>query len=224
MPLVREDNSVDAKLASTHRSDEDLVRDCLNGSSEAWSELLNKYKNLIFSVPIKYGFSRDEAADVFQEVCLGLLSELQKLREPRALPKWLLTVAAHKCFHRRRHAGRVTSVEPETLDALAGEVRAEAAEIIDQAEREQALRDGIAGLPARCQRLVKMLFYEVSARPYRDIAQELGIAVGSIGFFRQSCLDRLRKAVGRLEMANTSGASSRNPRRSPQKNDAKNKY
>jgi RNA polymerase sigma factor (sigma-70 family) len=216
MSLVREDNSVDAKPASTHRSDEDLVRDCLNGGAEAWSELLDKYKNLIFSVPVKYGFSRDEAADVFQEVCLGLLSELQKLREPRALPKWLLTVAAHKCFHRRRHAGRVTTVEPETLDALAGEVPAEAAEIIDQAEQEQALREGIAGLPPRCQRLVKMLFYETAARPYRDVAQELGIAVGSIGFFRQSCLDRLRKALGRLEAATASSAS-RNSRRSTPK-------
>lgn len=217
MTLVREDNSVDPKLAATHRSDEDLVHDCLNGSSEAWSALLDKYKNLIFSVPVKYGFSRDDAADVFQEVCLGLLSELHKLREPRALPKWLLTVTARKCFHRRRHAGRVTNVEPETLDALAGEVPAEAAEIIDQAEHEQALRDGIASLPSRCQRLVKMLFYETSARPYRAIAQELGIAVGSIGFFRQSCLDRLRKAIGKLELTNMSSASGRNSRRNPKK-------
>src|SRR5260370_39219027 len=80
-------------------SDVRLVRDCLRGREEAWSALIHKYKNLIFSIPIKYGLSRDDAADVFQGVCLGLLSELPKLRDPRGLPKWLLQVTAHNCLH-----------------------------------------------------------------------------------------------------------------------------
>jgi len=47
-----------------------LIKDCLEGSESAWSALISKYKNLIFSIPMKYGFSRDDAADVFQAVCL----------------------------------------------------------------------------------------------------------------------------------------------------------
>ena len=47
-----------------------LVQECLKGSEEAWSALIDKYKNLIFSIPIKYGFSPDEAAEIFQAVCL----------------------------------------------------------------------------------------------------------------------------------------------------------
>src|SRR5882672_790443 len=92
--------------ASSPHADEQLVADCISGNHEAWSQLIDKYKNLIFSVPIKYGFSRDEAADIFQEVCLGLLSDLRTIREPRALAKWLLTVTAHKCFHRKRQERR----------------------------------------------------------------------------------------------------------------------
>ena len=69
-------------------SDDRLVRDCLNGREAAWAALLEKYKKLIYSIPIKYGCSVDEANDVFQETCLVLLSELPRLREPRALPKW----------------------------------------------------------------------------------------------------------------------------------------
>src|SRR5271155_1959372 len=67
-----------------------LVRECVRGSEEAWSALIDKYKNLIFSIPIKYGFSPDDATDVFQSVCLDLLTELPKLREPKALPKWIM--------------------------------------------------------------------------------------------------------------------------------------
>ena len=103
------------------RSDEELVRECLKGKSEAWSELIDKYKNLIFSVPLKYGFSREEAADVFQDVCLGLLSELKSIREPRALAKWLLMVTAHKCFRRRKQDQRFVSLDGETTELTAAE-------------------------------------------------------------------------------------------------------
>src|ERR1700722_8732673 len=38
-------------------SDHALVTDCLHGKDEAWTVLLGRYKNLIFSIPIKLGFS-----------------------------------------------------------------------------------------------------------------------------------------------------------------------
>src|SRR5947209_3196055 len=75
-----------------------LVAECLKGNEEAWSALIDKYKNLIFSIPIKYGFSRDEAAEIFQAVCVSMLQELSNLREPRALAAWLIRITSHKCF------------------------------------------------------------------------------------------------------------------------------
>jgi RNA polymerase sigma factor (sigma-70 family) len=189
----------EASIPPAH-SDEQLVRDCIDGKHEAWSCLIDKYKNLIFSVPIKYGFSRDEAADIFQEVCLGLLSELKTLREPRALPKWLLTVTAHKCFHRKRMARRLVSMDSEILELPSIEMPPEALTIIAEAEREQGLREAMSELPARCRRLIEMLFFEEPSRAYRDVAETLGIAVGSIGFIRQRCLDKMRKKVEDLEM------------------------
>jgi len=180
------------------QSDEQLVRDCIDGKHEAWSQLIDKYKNLIFSVPIKYGFSRDEAADIFQEVCLGLLSELKTVREPRALPKWLLTVTAHKCFHRKRLSRRLVSMDSEVLELPRIEVPPEALEIVAEAEREQGLREAMSDLSSRCRRLIEMLFFEQPSRPYSEVAQTLGLAVGSIGFIRQRCLEKLRKKVEEL--------------------------
>jgi hypothetical protein len=45
---------------------------------------------------------------------------------------------------------------------------------------------------------VELLFFESPARPYSEVASELGLAVGSIGFTRQKCMDRLRKHLGDL--------------------------
>jgi DNA-directed RNA polymerase specialized sigma24 family protein len=62
-----------------------------------------------------------------------------------------------------------------------------------QLEDEQALRDAITEMPARCERMIHMLFFESPVRPYAEIASELGLATGSIGFIRGRCLARLRK-------------------------------
>ena len=120
------------------------------GNEEAWSALIDRYKNLIFSIPIKYGFSTDEATDIFQSVCLELLSELPKLREAKALPKWIMQITAHKCFHRKQQQQRVELSDPNA-ELLERSTPAVAMEILRQAEEEQSLRQAMSELPARCR-------------------------------------------------------------------------
>jgi RNA polymerase sigma factor (sigma-70 family) len=189
----------EAKKAGAKASslpDQHLVRECLRGNEEAWSALIDRYKKLIFSIPIKYGLSRDDAADIFQAVCLDMLSELEKLRELRALPKWLMQVTAHKCFRWKKLQSRMVSRDAEDHGPPRGEIPAEAEEALREAQREQILPQAMAELPQRCRRMIEMLFFEDPVRPYREVAASLGIATGSVGFIRQRCLERLR---GRLD-------------------------
>lgn len=174
--------------------DERLVRECLGGNEAAWTALIDRYKGLIYSIPIKYGFSSDEAADIFQGVCLDLLSELPKLRQPKALPKWIMQVAAHRCFHRKKQLMRFKSTNEETSN-IEPSAPADIDRILSEASQEHAVREAILHLPARCRELVHMLFFEEPSRPYAEIAQNLGIATGSIGFIRQRCLDRMRRKL-----------------------------
>lgn len=186
------------RRAAKPSSDVRLVRACLGGNENAWDTLIDKYKNLIYSVPVKYGFSREDAADIFQAVCLDLLNDLPKLREPRALPKWLIQVASHKCYQWKRQMARTSQLGDGERELPEISVRPAAEEVLREAEYEQILREAVAGLPERCQTLVSMLFFESPARPYREIAESLGIAVGSIGFIRQRCLDRLRRRLDEM--------------------------
>jgi RNA polymerase sigma factor (sigma-70 family) len=171
-----------------------LVRECLKGNEEAWSALLDKYKNLIFSIPIKYGFTADDATDIFQSVCLELLSQLPNLRKPKALPKWIMQVTAHKCFHGKRQQQRTEVADPSDA-RFERSTPSRAESILREAEDEQNLRQAVSALPPRCQQLIRMLFFEEPARPYQEVARTLGIAPGSIGFIRQRCLERLRKGL-----------------------------
>jgi len=46
--------------------------------------------------------------------------------------------------------------------------------------------------------MIRMLFFESQARPYQEIANELGIATGSIGFIRGRCLEKLKKQLEKM--------------------------
>jgi RNA polymerase sigma factor (sigma-70 family) len=173
--------------------DAKLVEKCLRGEEAAWTVLLSKYKNLIFSVPIKYGFSREESADIFQSVCLELLHELKRLREPRALPGWLIRITYNKCFHQQqlkhRHATETGEIELAAAPEEIPDSR------LHELQREGALRTALGSLSPRCHKLVEMLFFESPSRPYDEIAKSLTMATGSIGSIRRRCLDDLRKTL-----------------------------
>ena len=178
-----------ASAASAAISDVDLVRQCLDGKESAWAGLIDKYKNLIYSIPVKYGFSPEDSSDIFQSVCMELMARLPKIREPKALAGWLIQVASHECFRRRRDS------QPNTEEAdadIAGSESEIPEAMLAQLEREQTLREALANLPPRCQRLMHELFFEEPPRPYQDVAQSLGLATGSIGFIRGRCLNKLR--------------------------------
>jgi len=174
-----------------------LVKECLAGNEEAWSLLIDKYKALIYSIPVKYNLPPHEAADVFQSTCMELLTRLPQLREPRALPKWLMQVAHHQCYRVKRQQQRLVSrdAEPDMPDP---ETPAIAETLVQQTQEEQMLREAVGSLTPQCRRLVELLFFETPPRPYAEVAAELGLALGSIGFTRQKCIERLRRNLDEL--------------------------
>jgi len=173
-------------------SDERLVQECLRGNQEAWSGLIEKYKKLIYSIPVKWQLPREDANDIFQSVCVDLYSELFRLREPRALPKWLIQTTVHKCSRWRQQQSRISDQEISEDLAL---TTVTAGTLVEEVEREQMLRDAIAAVAGRCAEMIRMLFFDSPALPYEQIARKLGLATGSIGFIRGRCLDRLKKQL-----------------------------
>jgi RNA polymerase sigma factor (sigma-70 family) len=178
------------------QSDASLINECLKGNEAAWAALIDKYKNLIFSIPVRYGFSEDDSADIFQSVCMDLLEALPRLRNPKALPKWLIQVARNKCFHRKQALRRNPTEEIGDVDPPASAEEPGAG--VEQMQQEQLLLEALSELPPQCQRLVQMLFFEIPPRPYQEVAKELNLAQGSIGFTRRDCLDRLLHRLKKL--------------------------
>jgi RNA polymerase sigma factor (sigma-70 family) len=184
-----------AAVRSVEWPDQRLVRECLNGNQDAWTALIEKYGNLIYSVPSRYGLPREDARDIFQQVCMQLLEALPSLREPKSLGAWLIKVTAHGCF---QWASRESRFQPFDFEAQPdkGPVAPEMPEsMFQELERRQLLHEVLSEVPPRCRELIRMLFFETPAVSYEKAAKKLGIAEGSIGFIRMRCLKRLRKGL-----------------------------
>jgi RNA polymerase sigma factor (sigma-70 family) len=180
-------------------SDTHLVRACLAGNERAWAALIDRYKRLIYSIPIKYGASPEDAADIFQAVCMEMFSELSTLRNAESVKAWLVTVASHQAYHwkKRQRTGDVP-LDDDSDDRAPVQLASEeqlAPEKLEEVEREQMLRDAVRQLNPRCAEMVRLLFYQHPPLPYAEVARRLGLATGSIGFIRGRCLKRLQKLL-----------------------------
>jgi len=194
-PPTEESLAIEERLTWSNRR---LVNECLAGSNLGWSALLAKYKNLIYSVPLRYGLDQEEAADIFQSVCMDLLQELPKLREPDALAGWLIQVTLHKC-HRSRRQHRRDALPEEAPEGTSPALLPDG--MLEQVQEEQSLRDALYALEPRCRTLLQALFYEDPPRPYEELAASLGLSVGSIGFIRGRCLKKLRTQLEKAGFA-----------------------
>ena len=175
------------------REDEQLVRECLLGSEEAWSDLIDKYRNLIFSIPIKYGFSRDDASEIFQAVSLTLLEELSTLREPKAFAAWLIKLTARKCARWKQERRGFAEADIDEATIAGAEKLPEG--LVEELEREQMLRQALSEASPECRRLIDLLFFANPPLRYEQAAQALGFATGSIGATRMRCLERMRSSL-----------------------------
>lgn len=185
-----------------------LVRESAGGSAEAWSELVGRYAPLVMSVIRSYRLTTVDAQDVSQTVWLRLVEHLSGLREPEALPGWLATTTQRECARQIGKLRRVLPVDPQEDGAMQQAIIADPDADILKAEMRQALRDGLAELPARDQWLLQLR----SANPpksYHEISKLLDMPVGSIGPTLRRCLDRLRDTAAMRRYATAGSPADR---------------
>lgn len=186
------DGSLDT---STQTTPAELVASAAAGDELAWSRLVDRYSPLILTVIRKCRLDHADVADAYQTVWLRLLEHLGRLRDPAALPMWLAVTTRRECYRLQRTGRRSRPFDPHD-DTAPGAV----ALLVDttpidedllRAERRQALREAFAQLPARCQRLLRLLMTDPPMR-YQEISEQLGMALGSVGPTQGRCLRKLR--------------------------------
>lgn len=168
-----------------------LVRASRDGDEAAWKELVQRYAALISTVIRRHRLAGPDAQDISQLVWLRLVEHLDRIREPAALPGWLVTTTRHECQRYVRTNRRTVSVEPSVMDEQ-HDTDGDIDEALLTAERRQVLRDALDELPPFQRRLLTLLAGE-AVPSYAEISEILGIPVGGIGPNRQRAIERLRQ-------------------------------
>jgi len=196
-------NIVGTKAAAdlAERDDRTLLAECLDGDHSAWEALIARYQRLIYSIPIKARLSQDDAADIFQSVCLKLYEKLSTIRESEKISSWLITTTSRECWRlsaRNRRESVPGGWSDEDEDSLLKAIPAKgplADEQRETLEQQQQVRQAVEALPDRCRELITMLFYQKDELSYVDIAGRMRMPVPSVGPTRARCLEKLKKLL-----------------------------
>jgi RNA polymerase sigma factor (sigma-70 family) len=171
----------------------DLVARAKNGERQAWDALVERFAPLIWSICRRHRLGRADTDDVGQSVWLRLVDQLDRVRDPAALPGWLATTARRECL---RVLGTVQgprgTMYALDMDSLPDDRAGRADQGLLEAERHAALREAFGQLPPNGQQLIALLIADPPL-PYADISAKLGIPVGSIGPNRSRYLDKMRR-------------------------------
>ena len=201
----------DAEPAWDDRAVTDLVTGARNGDKQAWGALVERYSPLIWSLCRRHRLGDADAKDVGQSVWLHLVDQLDKVRDPAALPGWLATTTRRECLRILRAARNpLTAGYPLDVEMLPDEQVGTGEHELLMAERQAALHEAVLALSPDDQRLIALLIQDPPV-PYAEISARLGIPVGSIGPKRRRCLDKLRRypAIAALINADSSAAGDR---------------
>jgi len=183
-----------------------LVAAAIAGDQAAWNDLVHRYAPLVAAVLARCRLAGADADDVSQLVWLRLVEHLKDLREPRALPKWIVTTTRNESIRLINAGRRTTPFNP--LTEHAGDL----AELADpatpdepllRAELRQALLGALAELPER-QRALLLLQFEEPEISYAEIGRRLGMRIGSIGPTRARAIEKLRASLALQELGTNS--------------------
>jgi RNA polymerase sigma factor (sigma-70 family) len=181
--------------------DRALVEACLGGDEDAWQSLVLRYQRLIYSIPIRAGFSPVDAADIFQSACLKLFQKLTTLRKQEKISSWLMTTTTRECWRvvEKRRRETQPSIYDEDYERDIVNQLATAEPLADQQriafERQQAVREAVDELSERCRSLITLLFYSKDEPSYADIARIMKLPLNSVGPTRARCLQKLKRIL-----------------------------
>lgn len=174
---------------STLIDDRTLVAQTLAGRSEAFGTLVERYDRAVYHLAYRTLHDQEEARDVAQEAFFKAYRSLRTFKPTAKFSTWLFAIAYHACCDRLSRRKRYSNDElPERADTAAGPENEAIAN--DEAQR---LRNAIAALPEKYRTVITL--YHLQGKQYEEIAQVLGVPMGTVKTHLFRAKDQLRRML-----------------------------
>jgi len=182
------------------KTDAQLLQMYTEGSEEAFREVVNRYKNGLYTFLRRFISQHDLLEDVFQETFLQLFNSQDSFDTSRPLRPWLFTIAANKAKDALRRHQRTAAVAIGTIansDELSfGDVlnalsshETTAYDEVTKDETAERVRKVISEMPVNLREILILAYFNKFS--YKQMADILSIPIGTVK-------SRLHTAVARF--------------------------
>lgn len=155
-----------------------------------WGHIVERYANLVHSIPRKKGLANEDCEDVFQATWLTAIRK-RPVPPPRdEIVGFLAAVAMWEVrgLWRRRKMGQL----PDDLAAVKISGQRPPEKVVEALEQAQQVLEAMEKLGERDRDLLLLFHFRARTPSYDEVAAQFGVSVNSVG-------GMLARARGRLE-------------------------
>ena len=171
------------------------------GEGEAWVILVERFSGLVAAIARRCRLSDADVAEVCQTTWLRLVENLDRIEQPERLGAWLATTSRRESVRIATRRAMVSGSDAVYFMADEDADPLDAGLLRD--EQVRAIRMAAERLSPRCRRLLGLLMGDHEL-PYKMIAEQLSMPIGSIGPTRGRCLEHLRQLMVQVDLSQVS--------------------
>lgn len=157
-------------------SDYALVQESLKGNEGSFSELVRRYKNLVFATVYKILGDYEESLDLSQEIFVKIYNNLWRYSPKHKFSTWVITIATNRTidFCRKR---KVDTVPIENSEYYLSQTPSAESTYLDK-ERSSAINKALLSLPDKY--LTPIIMYHNEGMKYTEISEALGLPLSMV--------------------------------------------
>lgn len=186
-------------------TDQAVVRRVLKGDVDAFSALVNRYQDRIYSVALNYVSNPEDAVDVTQDAFLKAYTKLRTFDSASSFYTWLYRIAINTAidFIRKRKSRPVDSLDDERyaeagFEPVSKDPASDPEKVAARTEQAGVLRAAIGSLSDKLRAVV--VLHDVEGLSQEEVAEILKVPVGTVksrvSRARAELRDLLRKQLG----------------------------
>jgi RNA polymerase sigma-70 factor (ECF subfamily) len=153
----------------------------LQGDENAFKELVEEYRQMVFRTCMGVLHDPEDADDVTQEVFIEVFRSVGKFRADARISTWLYRIALNKSLNfirdNRKHRALSLSGAPQS-DALTGQGTDGPEEILQNKEKKMILERAIDSLPTKQKKAFVLNKYDDLS--YKEISEVMKLSVSSV--------------------------------------------
>jgi len=154
--------------------------------------LFDHFRDRLLRYALSFGLTAPDGEEIVQEVFLALFQHLQRGKPRQNLPGWLFRVTHNLALKQREQSQRNPRIAAGPYDAALPVDPAPTPEAqLASSQREERLQAALRALPEQDQRC---LYLRAEGLRYREIAEALGMSLGSVSMSLGRSLARLGRA------------------------------